>query len=327
MKVGDTTGAFGKRMTRIAAHVRYLLVVALISVVLPCLVIALTTSSFYYRHSSVFWDPVDEHQFGVHDQKADILLIGDSSLLFGVSPELIRRETGWDVYNLGVSMPVLMLGHEMLLRRYLSHNKTPRLMILYLSAPMRTRPPYAVVPTWYEGETMLLRYGGAHRVVDFFVNHGSEISRFISLAGHRTLALDWSGQHYNALATALDSDHGHVEVPFQGTMGDGDCPVSPVPVMPDEEFIQQFRREAARLGIPAAVYLAPLPDCDPMFAHTSSSYSRVVDNAPYTLAHRLFADDHQRVHLVPAGARQNSHIVAAFLDRFTTVSPAGAQAP
>ncbi len=315
-------------MTRITAHVRYLFVVALLFLILPCLVIALTTSSFYYRHSSVFWDPVDEHQFGVHDQNADILFVGDSSLLFGVAPNLIQRETGWGVYNLGVSMPVLMLGHEMLLRRYLSHNKTPRLMILYLSAPMRTRPPYAVAPTWYEGETMLLRYGGAHRVVDFFANHGSEISRFISLAGHRILALDWSGRSYRALATALDTNHGHLEVPFHGPpMGDGDCPVSPVPVTPDEEFIQQFRREAADLGIPAAVYLAPLPDCDPMFAHTSSSYSHVVDNAPYTLAHRLFADDHQRVHLVPAGAQQNSHIVGAFLDRFMTVSHAGVQAP
>ena len=312
---------------RVANHSRYLLTIASICLLLCSLVIGLATSSFYYRHSTSFWDVVEEHQFSVRGQDADILFVGDSSLLFGVSSDSIRRETGSTVYNIGVAMPALAVDLDSLISQYLAHNRTPRLMILYLSAATRTKPPYAFPPTWYEGETMLLRYGGFRRTVDFFSTNRVEISRFMALAGRRVLAFDWKGQLYRTLSTTLDAGHGYMPPPLQATFDTGQCPWSASPLVPDEEFIRHFRQISADRGIAAAVYLAPTPDCDPTFSDTASNYSRVVDNVPYTLSHSMFIDDPQHAHLVAAGALENSRRVAEFLNRFMAASPAGVHAP
>ncbi len=312
---------------RVASHSLYVLTILLICLLLCSVVIGLATSSFYYRHSSSFWDVVEEHQFSVRGQDADILFVGDSSLLFGVSSDLIQRETGSSVYNIGVPMPALAVDLDSLLSQYLAHNKAPRVMILYLSAATRTKPPYAFPPTWYEGETMLLRYGGLRRTVDFFSNNTVEISRFMALAGRRVLAFDWRGQLYRTLATKLDAGRGYIAAPLQAAIDTDNCPLSASPLVPDEEFIRGFRQISADRGISAAVYLAPVPDCDPTFAQTSSNYSRVVDNEPYTLSHTMFLDDPQRAHLVVAGAQENAHRVAAFLNRFMVASNSAAHAP
>jgi hypothetical protein len=303
---------------RVGAHFRYLLVIALIFVAIPCGVIALTTSGFYYRHSKSRWDFVEEHQFNVRGQDADIVFIGDSSLVHGVSPEQLTRETGWSVYNLGLPVPGLVVDHELLLRRYLAQNKPPRLMVLYLSATTRTRPPYAFPPVWYEGETMLLRYGELRQIADFFRRNETEISRFTALAGLKILTFDWSDRAYYERAKVLDESRGYIPLRWVAaqTLGSDDCPLSSSPIVPDEEFIREFRRETADRGIEAAVYLAPIPDCDRSFAATSSSYARIVDNVPYTLPHDFFMNDPARAHLIPPGAQQNSHIVATFLNHF-----------
>jgi hypothetical protein len=312
---------------RPASHSRYLLAIAAICLTMAGVIVALTTGSFYYRHSTSFWDVVEEHQFSVSGQKADILFVGDSSLLFGVASDEISRETGLSVYNLGVAMPALAIDRDLLIAQYLAHNEAPRLMVLYISAAMRAKPPFAFPPTWYEGETMLMRYGDAGQAIDFFSANDAEISRFLALAGRRILAFDWAGRNYRTLATALDLGRGHIVPPPHRTLDTGHCPLSDAPMLPDDEFIQRFRQESAARNIPAAVYLAPLPDCDPGFAATSTHYSHVVDNVPYTLAHSLFVDDPQREHLVSAGARQNSRIVATFLNRLVRTSHPGAQAP
>jgi hypothetical protein len=312
---------------RPASHSRYLLAIAAICLMVAGAIVASTTGSFYYRHSTSFWDVVEEHQFSVRGQKADILFVGDSSLLFGVSSDEISRETGLGVYSLGVAMPALAIDRDLLIAQYLAHNEAPRLMVLYISAAMRAKAPFAFPPTWYEGETMLMRYGDAGRAIDFFSANDTEISRFLALAGRRILAFDWTGRNYRTLAAALDVGHGYVVPPQIRILDTDRCPISDSPILPDEEFIQRFRKESAARNIPAAVYLAPLPDCDPRFAATSTQYSRFVDNVPYTLPHGLFVDDLQREHLVSAGARQNSRIVATFLNRFITTSQPGAQAP
>jgi hypothetical protein len=115
---------------RVANHSRYLLTIASICLLLCSLVIGLATSSFCYRHSTSFWDVVEEHQFSVHGQDADILFVGDSSLLFEVSSDSIRRETGFTAYNIGVAMPALAVDLDSLISQYLAHNRAPRLMIL-----------------------------------------------------------------------------------------------------------------------------------------------------------------------------------------------------
>jgi hypothetical protein len=300
------------------------LVVALIFVTIPCGVVALATSGFYYRHSAHDWDSVQEHQFNVRGQDAEVLFIGDSSLAHGVSPEELTRETGRSVYNLGVPAPGLAVNHELLLRRYLAQNRRPTLIVLYLTATTRTRPPYAVRPAWYDGETMLLRYGDSRQIVDFFGHNEVEIGRFIALSGLGIAKFDWSDRSYYERAKALDSSHGYVPLRLEPgrVLGADSCPLSGSAIQPDEEFIKDFRLEAADLGIKAAVYLAPVPDCDPAFAATSAIYGPLVDNEPYTLPHELFRDDPSRAHLGAQGAGQNSRIVAEFLRHFETGSAA-----
>jgi hypothetical protein len=224
-------------------------------------------------------------------------------------------------------MPVLIVDHEQLVREYLAHNKAPRLMVLYLSATTRAKPPYVSPPAWYEGETMLLRYGGLSKAIDFFRTHTQEITRFLTLAGRRILLLDWTGRRYRTLAIELDRSNGYIPPPARDAIDVTNCPMSSSPVIPDREFVQKIRGDLATRGIPVAVYLAPIPDCDKAFADISSRYTGVVDNVPYTLAHRLFLEDHQRQHLLSTGAQQNSQIVGAFLNRFLSVQSAAGYAP
>lgn len=309
------------------SHSRYLFLVASICALITVVVLAATTCDFYYKHSTAFWDAVEDHQFNVHDQSADVVFVGDSSLVYGVLPDAIKQKTGLSAYSLGIPMPALALVREQLIERYLTHNRKPRLMVLYLSATLRSRPPYANAGLiWYPGETMLMRYGKSQDIVDFFADNPQEISRFPAFVFRRVLALGWTDRRYVELAKTLDDGAGYMPLASSSVLGSQNCPMSDATIVPDTQFIEDFRRIAAARGISTAVYLAPIPDCDPTFKATALNYSRLVDNVPYTLPHQLFADDPERAHLHVAGAEANSPVVSAFVNRFLAAHSAVANA-
>lgn len=308
-------------------HFTYLLVVVGCCLV-PCLaVLALTTTGYYVRHSSYFFDVEGDHSFNVHDQNADILLIGDSSLLTGVMPREIARQTGLSVYSQPVSAPVFAVFPDVpaaLTDRYLAHNKRPRLILLYLAPGTRAHAPFAKEWKWYEGEALLMRYGKPLEIIRYFASHPERVIPFIVLAGDRIHHRDASGGLYRDVNSKLDEGEGFFSVP-QSVLDSTRCTRSPL--TPDRELLEGFRRMAAQRGIAAEVYLAPLPDCDRTFVQTASNFSHLIDNVPYTLATRQFLNDDFLAHLNMEGAEQNSQLVGAFLKRISGMPEAAGSSP
>ena len=278
---------------------------------------ALVASGFYYRHSTYFWDTAEEHQYSVAGVDADVLLVGDSSLLHGIVPPVVRAATGVSVYNLGVPAPALVAASAPLVDNYLRANRRPRLIVLYLSLWTRAHPPYVLQPAWYEAITMLIRHGTAGELGAFFAAEPNAFNELIPVVWLHLLSSDAASVDPALIRGTMDGDAGYVPPLDQMAIGahrGGDCGfLADRPVDPDIRFLEAFRQRYRALGIPVALYLAPVSDCTPRIP--AAVPPQVYDNEPYAVPDAWFLDN-GRLHMTRAGAEANSRLFAAFLGRY-----------
>ena len=64
---------------------------------------------------------------------ADVIFLGDSSVLMGIIPERMEREVGRDVENFGMIQTIGIDGHVDLLVRYLETHAPPEILVYYFS--------------------------------------------------------------------------------------------------------------------------------------------------------------------------------------------------
>ncbi len=242
-------------------------------------------------------------------------------MVFGVIPRRVQELTGLSAYGLGLPIPLFVLASDLALERYLAGNRRPLLAVLYLAPTTRAHPPYPYPPYWYEGMSMLRRYGGTAGFARYSLREPHEAAKLPFIAWNELFRFDWSGRRSAAIDAALSQGRGYVPPygppglnPAPPVLADG-CALAPYAVVPDRVLIDGFRRRFAALHIPFAVYVAPLSDCDGSFAAVGAAWHGLADNEPYTLPHADFVADPQRVHLVRAGAETNSRLVAEFIRR------------
>jgi hypothetical protein len=108
-----------------------------------------------------------EYGYQLPNRNADIVLFGDSSVLFGINPKQISAELGAKTINLPNTVGSLPVTNDLPLRRYLATNRPPRLIVFYFSAWNMDYLHEPENPYTYEGQEMLLRHGTAHEVLDF----------------------------------------------------------------------------------------------------------------------------------------------------------------
>ena len=63
----------------------------------------------------------------------DVVLIGDSSCLMGVMPDVITEETGLKAWNLGTVGTLSIAGHARILEQYLKKNGPPQVVVYHVT--------------------------------------------------------------------------------------------------------------------------------------------------------------------------------------------------
>src|SRR5208282_4596625 len=84
-------------------------------------------------------------------------------------------------------------------------------------------------------------------------------------------------------------------------------------VNPDVAIFDHLRQRYEKNGTKVAIYIAPIPDCDPIFDEARLAYDGLVDHPLYAMPHQDFGDDGENTHLSEAAAAQNSEEVARFV--------------
>ncbi|HXJ00248.1 MAG TPA: hypothetical protein VNH44_03435 [Micropepsaceae bacterium] len=304
------------------AHLRYL-AVCLLALPLPILLgFALAKSSYFYRHSSNVIDILHDRQFDAAGIDADLLLVGESALLVGVEPRRIEAATGLRTYNLSTSVLQFVAAPDLLVDRYLAKNRAPRLIVLYIAPWTRVNPPFPYSLEWTEGTKAIVRYASLPDIAQFLTQHPETLLKVPRQVWRRLVfQFDRNGNTYRNVVNGLQQDQGWFAMngPVLNypelTLKDG-CARIDLPIVPDTTYIDHFRRRLEARGIAVAVYIAPVPDCDPLDRRAERAYAGIADNEPYQLAHRHFIDDQWHVHLDREGADENTAKVVEFVRSF-----------
>ncbi|HEX3486613.1 MAG TPA: hypothetical protein VHT51_16260 [Micropepsaceae bacterium] len=306
-------------------HLRYFTISILI-VPLPILLgFLFAGSEYYYRLSSSFEDVLLDRQFTAEGINADIVFVGDSSLMTGVKPKAIQAATGMTAYSLSSSIFQFMAAGDHLVDSYLAKNRAPRLIVVYIAPWTRVNPPFAYPVEWEVGAKALVRNASLFDGAVFFARHPEVVLQLPQDVWRRlTSRLDWQGNTYKRVVAGLEDERGWfaMDGPVlrypKRVLPDGCAPV-PLPARPDKEFIAAFRRRMMARNIAVALYIAPTPDCASFDTSAETAYAGIADDQPYRLPHRYFIDDRWRIHLTQEGAEANTKRVIDFVKRFMAI--------
>ncbi|WP_428393897.1 hypothetical protein [Lichenicoccus sp.] len=291
---------------------------------------AIRSHALYCTHTRVFWNPMDCVKFGLHGKAADIVFVGDSSLVFGVRPNLIQDGLRMSALNLGQPAGAMIFFPGMLLDHYLAHNARPRLIVLYVGPWTLVQDQKGISHLWDDGARVAIRHGSAAQLADVFAPDPRRLLRVPILFLQQGLQqFSLSEAWWHAASAELRDEGGWFAIwrpgrPFSIERPGGPHPVPPTlasgcalaakPVgQPDRAQIRHFRARYQRDGTRVIVYVAPVPRCDASHPAIVAAYTDVSDNRPRTLPSADFIDDGWRVHVTREGARQATAQVIAFL--------------
>ena len=298
-------------------HRLYLLTQLAIVFLLIATPFVLLQCQSYRRHVYYLWHPLVDEKLKTRQMNADVVFVGDSSLLMGLQPEVIKERTGLSSYNLGVPGEAFCEAGEVLLNFYLTNNRAPKALILYISpqtncSDIQSGGEHAGA---YDNIITLALSHETERLTTLLFEHPSYIPAFALNTWQLALTnFDPSGRRYIATVATLRAGEGYlpnpVSVPLTG------CPKSDLGLPLDVKFLHRFEHDYRDFGGRFAIYLGPIPDCDSRYGRYKQEAAGVADNVLERMPHELFAGD--VVHLLPAGAERNSRSVAIFLNQFMT---------
>jgi hypothetical protein len=296
-------------------YIRFLLTQLIVVLFLSLMPFILLQSQTYRRHVYYLWHPLVDEKLDTHRRNAEVVFVGDSSLLMGLKPEVIKDRTGLSAYNLGVPGEAFCMAGEVLLRSYLANNPTPKLLILYMS-PQTNCSAVASGSEQAGAFDNIITLSLSHenrRLTALLFSHPGYIPMFALNSWQLILTnFDAAGHRYSTAVASLRAGGGYFPNPVNIPLAD--CPKSDYGMPLDTKFIRQFEREHARFGGRFGIYLNPMPDCDPRYTRYEREAVGLADNRLQRLPHELFTYD--TAHLLPAGAEQNSRNVALFLSGF-----------
>ncbi len=302
------------------------------ALILPYCVIR--SDALYCRHSTVFWDASDCYKFGLTEQRAGIVFVGDSSLTFGVRPTLMAEADHLDAYNLGLSAGAVLFSPGLLLDDYLAHNRRPHLVVLYVGPWTLVRSQPDIEHLWADGARVAIRHGTFADMLKVFRQDPRRLIQLPVIVLQQGIRQFSPSEKWWVWAYAeMQEERGWSDIlrprkPFT-MLGPGQlptlaehCTMAAKPLAPpDRALIERFRRSYQRPGTRVLVYVAPVPACDPSYPSIVKSYAGVSDNTPLTLPGPDFIDDGWRVHLTRQGAAAATAQVADFLKPYLAARP------
>jgi hypothetical protein len=290
--------------------------------------VAAARSDWLVQHSFYHYDYLLDERVSHRGERADVVLIGDSSGQTGVRPDVVKAFNGLSVVNLGLYALTGWDGYRIVIDRYFRDNHPPRAVVIYLAAP---GPFQMGLTNAYESSLTVLRYGTAGDLVRrFIVDPRSfvvvvpqllaniakrDLAKAVLAEGIGRLGSDWAMRAYFEGRAQLAADRGwwtsgkppmaeKAEFATRVRSEDG----TPLDLTP----LRQLRDYIAAKGVPVFVYLAPTPEGDRAVAEIGDVYREVADQLPVPLPNTLFD---QPTHPTAAGAVETSRLFAAFCDR------------
>ena len=283
-------------------------------------------SPLYCTHSKSFFDTAPCFQPETTGVSTDTLLVGDSSLLYGIRPDLVAQAGGGSSWNLGMVGPSFSYLAPWLIDRYLRQNGKPKAIILYFAPWDVIADDRIVDPQWAPAAIALLRHG---TLMEFarLVRHRP--ATIVELPPLLASGIGLGRGRADEDLAALKRQRGYLDYAARSkTPLAADCipgslkaPAYP-PAADNQAALRALKARYAARGIKVFVYVAPFAKCDGHLDAVRRAYAGVADVAPVELDNRFFAADtplSNHVHASGEGVGVLSARLATFIR--TTVQP------
>lgn len=265
------------------------------------------------------------YKFAVRGERADILLVGDSSLLYGVEPRIVEAVAHRSVYNYGVVGPVFAFNPTAVIDHYLATNRRPRAIIVYVSPWDVIEPGHIHDPIWFPIGLAALQHPEVLHFADLLRARPSALVELPPIVAGSIVprSIGRATSRGTALRAQMDRDHGFFDYGALLPADDArltDCPTAPGALPPPDTRPSRaaFARLKARYGaqgLPVHFYIAPFARCGVVPAALGRVYAGLADNPPMPLDDALFARERgaAHVHVNVDGARVVSELLGRFI--------------
>lgn len=307
-------------------HLFFSLVVTIFCLVLLLIpYVATSSDAIYCRRTLFFWNLNDCWKFAVHGRSAELVLVGDSSLIFGIRPDALKQKLGLSAINLGLPAGGVIFYPELMLDDYLAHNRRPRLIVLYVSPWTFVKQQKDLPLLLNDTIQVTLRHGSLNQIAQILSAYPSWLIRFpvIFLQRQTWRHILFLPQTKQRVLSDLRKEEGWMDYRGMAESTSREPLLAPNCHLPAKQIgvldlgkINRFRSKYENGGTRVMIYIAPVPDCDMTHGRIVAAYRGVSDNQPATLPSQYFIDDNWRVHLVREGADRSTSQMINFLSPF-----------
>jgi hypothetical protein len=211
--------------------------------------------------SASYYTEALDQSYAAKGINADVVIVGDSTALFGPDVRMLSRTLGLKVINLPQIRPSMPLQQERPIWRYLRANKAPKLLVYHV-APWDLNVIHRPEDIVYEGVEDVVRNGGLSDWVSAIRLAPQAFLHFPLLYYRMSSGLN--RMEGKPLSTeVLKPDQGHVRLSSTTGLLSGSCSFSKSDLQESasaegaEEIQRHFTTDATRV----LVYLSPLPAC------------------------------------------------------------------
>ena len=212
------------------------------------------------RWTTSYWGQVIDTTYQTAHQDADVVVFGDSTSATNFDPDRMSRDLGLKVLelpNVSTSLPVSGFAP---LKRYLSMNKQPRLIIFYLSAWDMDflHNPFTKIDV--EGEEMLLMHGSWSDLLLYASRSPRKVVLFplhFYASSNRIADLVYFREHEDPKV-----ERGHLQLTHEAPMAPT-CEFDPIRVRSSaaDASVREGVRQFTTPGTQTVVVISPLPRC------------------------------------------------------------------
>jgi hypothetical protein len=323
-----------RRSKNVSSWARFLLVVATICGVAYCAAYAFGISPAYCMFTRNYADLAPCYKYDLRRVNADVLLVGDSSLLYGIRPSIVQQASQISTYNYGLVGPAISFDPQAVIDHYLATNARPRAIVLYISPWNQFELHRITDPQWFPLAALILRHGSW---VDFFRLFLARPSAIVEIPPTIVRSTGFSSGPVRRRRDEMERDGGHFDYSATLTRDNfalsDDCKASTrtsaLRYAADNRELASLRSHYAMLGIPLYIYVAPVAICDDRLDDVKSAYDGVSDNRPVALSNKYFANDSpsaRHSHVNADGVQPVSQLLADFLSQQKLIEPTGASA-
>jgi hypothetical protein len=286
--------------------------------VLAVLIVALSILLIRYdnpeiseiRHHDLGYNTLAHHRFTRSGCDNDIVLVGDSTLLMGVMPQVVGERLHESVINLGLFATSGLDTYTLMLDNYLKCNKRPNCVVFCFAAST----PFYFNEHSYEKTYTQLKYGS----VAGTLLHPKDVDITDCVRAASTIVSGiWANAKHLARARKLystdlaylDATNGFFRNSATAPLSEGEKFSTKLRDDLDVSFIERLKKRYEGQGIKVLYFVSPLPAGDGGIDYFRKQY-RNIDNAITVLPNSSFADSR---HMTEKAAMNYSKQFAEFL--------------